>query len=544
MTYPDPTNSRAILIGVGTYEHSDRLPHIPAAVHNITDLREHLTGPGAVLASENCWTVADPSSSSHIGDLLDQAAEQASDTLLVYYAGHGLLDSRGRLHLALTSTHPDRTRWSALPFATLREAILDSPAKTRVLILDCCFSGRALEALSDGPDAILGQADIAGTYTITSCPRNETSYAPTGSRNTAFTAALLAAATTTPGLALDDLYAHTRHHLRRHGHPLPQCRAIETAGRLVLFPRTPTAPAPARPPQHEEPHLPDDIQASNLDSAVRRDLRSLDKDNAETVARHLLMVARLIDDDPQLALAHARAARQRAGSIAVVRETAGVAAYHACEWAEALAELHTARRMTGGQRLLAVMADCERGLGRPDRAIELGHSEEARALTGDDAIELRVVLAGARMDLGQYDHAVAMLHTADLDSVPPGPAHVRLFYAYAEALLASGRTEESITWFLNAAAADVEGQTDAADRADELIASKPVDEAHQNAINNEELRHRTNSEAVTRAVQFRQRAQQFEEQAAKAQSAGQTREAMKALEQAKQWREWARAAEL
>ncbi|MGV9546196.1 caspase, EACC1-associated type [Nocardia beijingensis] len=466
MTYPDRANSRAILIGVGTYEHPDRLPHIPAAARNITDLREHLAGPGGVFAPENCWIVADPSSSSHIGELLDQAAEQASDTLLVYYTGHGLLDTRGRLHLALTGTHPDRTRWTALPFATLREAILDSPATTRVLILDCCFSGRALEALSDGPDAILGQADIAGTYTITSSPRNETSYAPTGSRNTAFTSAFLAAATTTPGLTLNDLYDHTRHHLRRHGHPLPQCRAIETAGRLVLFPRI--ASAPARAPQPEEPHLPNDVQASDLDSAVRRDLLSLDKGNAETVARHLVMAVRLVDDDPGLALAHARAARQRAGRIAVVRETAGVVAYHAGEWAEALSELRTARRMSGGSGLLAVMADCERGLGRPERAIELGRSDEARALRGDEAAELRIVVAGARMDLGQYDQAVVTLQTSDLDPSRTGSAAARLFYAYADALVAAGRTDEGLTWFLNAAAADVEGETDAKDRANEL----------------------------------------------------------------------------
>jgi hypothetical protein len=241
--HPYRENSRAVLIGVGTYKHSDRLPHIPAAAHNLTDLHAQLTAPGGVLDPENCWTVANPSSSSHIGEILEQAAERASDTLLVYYTGHGVLDTRGRLHLALTSTHPDRARWTALPFTTLREAILDSPATTRILILDCCFSGRALEALSDGPDAILGQADIAGTYVLASSARNETSYAPTGHRNTAFTAALLSAAAITPGLTLDDLYVHTQRHLRSHGHPLPQRSAFNAAGQLILFPVAPATPA-------------------------------------------------------------------------------------------------------------------------------------------------------------------------------------------------------------------------------------------------------------------------------------------------------------
>lgn len=180
-----------------------------------------------------------------------------------------------------------------------------------------------------------------------------------------------------------------------------------------------------------------------------------------------MMAAELVGDDPQLALAHGRAARQRAGRIAVVRETAGVVAYHAGEWAEALSELRAARRMAGGAGLLALMADCERGLGRPERAVELARSPEARAMAGAEAIELRIVVAGARMDLGQYDQAVVTLQT-DLDPARTGSAAARLFYSYADALGAAGRTEESVTWFLNAAAADLDGETDAEERAAEL----------------------------------------------------------------------------
>jgi tetratricopeptide (TPR) repeat protein len=163
-----------------------------------------------------------------------------------------------------------------------------------------------------------------------------------------------------------------------------------------------------------------------------------------------------------------RAARQRAGRIAVVRETVGIIAYHAGEWAEALAELRAARRMSGGAGLLAVMADCERGLGRPEKAIELGRSAEAQALTGDEATELRIVLAGARMDMHQYDQAVVTLQTKQLDPSRTGSEAARLFYAYADALLAAGRTDEAHTWFLNAAAADVDDETDAEERAAEL----------------------------------------------------------------------------
>ncbi|SUE28942.1 Uncharacterized protein containing caspase domain [Nocardia farcinica] len=227
-----------MLIGVGAYDHHDRLPNITAAARNVTDLSELLSGPNGTFNSENCESLIDPVSTSRIGEVLDDAAEQASDTLLVYYTGHGVLDSRGRLHLALPHTHPDRIRWTALPFATLREAILESPARTRILILDCCFSGRAFESLSDGPDAVLGQADIEGTYTITSSARNEPSFAPADQPHTAFTAALLAAAVLIPGRRLDDLYTDIQHFLRRRGHPEPQRRAVNTAGDLVLFPES------------------------------------------------------------------------------------------------------------------------------------------------------------------------------------------------------------------------------------------------------------------------------------------------------------------
>lgn len=224
----------------------------------------------------------------------------------------------------------------------------------------------------------------------------------------------------------------------------------------------------SRPPRPDEPDLPDEVEPGDLDSTVRRDLLSLDKNNAAAVARHLVMAGRLVDDDPELALLHARAARQRAGRIAVVRETAGITAYHAGEWAEALSELRAARRMAGGPGLLAVMADCERGLGRPERAIELGRSDEARALSGDEAAELRIVIAGARMDLGQFDQAVVSLQSSDLDASRSGSAAARLFYAYADALVAAGRVEEGLKWFLNSAAADLDGDTDAEERVEEL----------------------------------------------------------------------------
>lgn len=231
--------------------------------------------------------------------------------------------------------------------------------------------------------------------------------------------------------------------------------------------------AQRRAPRPPEPELPDEVDLSLLDGEVRRDLLSLDKSNAEMVARHLVMAGTLVDEDPQRALQHARAARDRAARVAVVREAVGITAYHAGEWAEAIAELRAARRMAGGPGLVAVLADCERALGRPERALELARSPEARSLSGEAAEELRIVTAGARRDLGQFDAAVVLLQAAGLDTTRSGTAAARLFYAYADALCAAGRTADAIRWFLSAAAADEDDETDAEDRVVELSARSP-----------------------------------------------------------------------
>lgn len=218
----------------------------------------------------------------------------------------------------------------------------------------------------------------------------------------------------------------------------------------------------------KEPSLPQDITSRDLDPSILQDLRSLSKDNAEQVGRHMVMAATLMQDDPQLALQHARAAKERAGRVAVVRETCGIAAYHAGEWKEALAELRAARRMSGGPGLMAVMADCERGLGHPEKAIEIARSEELSRLDAASMLELAIVVAGARQDMGQFDAAVAELERQDLNPSRHGVSASRLFYAYADALAAAGRTAEARQWFEHAADADEDELLDAADRLHEL----------------------------------------------------------------------------
>lgn len=237
-----------------------------------------------------------------------------------------------------------------------------------------------------------------------------------------------------------------------------------------------TGPGRARraQPQHganEEdrgPRIPPEIEAKQLAPEVRRELSTLDRANADAVARHLVAAGELIDEDPEAALSHARAARARSGRIAAVREAVGIAAYQCGDWSQAISELRAARRMGSKSPLLPLVADCERGLGRPERALELARGPEAAKLTGDEADEMRIVAAGARADLGQLEQALTVLSTPQLDPTQTGTTAARLFYAYAETLLALDRAEEAVQWFLHAAEADVEGVTDAEDRVSEL----------------------------------------------------------------------------
>lgn len=217
------------------------------------------------------------------------------------------------------------------------------------------------------------------------------------------------------------------------------------------------------------PLVPEGAEISALDPEIRRELRSLPKGLAEIVGRHLAATGMLLDEDPAAALKHAQYARLKAARVAVVREAVGLAAYHAGEWAEALSELRAARRMSNAPGHIAVMADCERALGRPERAIELAKEGiAAGTLDADEVVELRIVSAGARRDLGELDAAVIGLQGPDLDPKRRDPWSARLFYAYADNLAAAGRAEEAVRWFLNAADADDDGDTDAAERAVEL----------------------------------------------------------------------------
>jgi tetratricopeptide (TPR) repeat protein len=171
----------------------------------------------------------------------------------------------------------------------------------------------------------------------------------------------------------------------------------------------------------------------------------------------------LDDDDRATASAHAEVARRLGSRLAVVREATGVVAYQAGDYERALRDLQAARRIGGSVSALAVMADCERALGRPQRALDIAASADPADLDVGELVELLIVTAGARLDLGQPEAAVATLRTRHLEARSAEPWQERLWFAYAEALTAAGREEEGRMW-MRRAAGHPAGATDAAER--------------------------------------------------------------------------------
>jgi tetratricopeptide (TPR) repeat protein len=220
-----------------------------------------------------------------------------------------------------------------------------------------------------------------------------------------------------------------------------------------------------------EPPIPEGVDSRSLHVAVRAELRSLPKELAEIVAAHLVVAGQLVDDDPELAYAHAEAARRRAARLPIVREAAAETAYAAGLYEVALTEFRALRRMTGTPDYLPVMADCERALGRPHNALKLAREADRAGLDPALRIEMIIVESGARRDLGQDPESRRILERAVAQARPDdiAPAAVaRLRYAYADALLADGQQADARHWFASAAKLDHDQQTDAQQRIDEL----------------------------------------------------------------------------
>ena len=217
-------------------------------------------------------------------------------------------------------------------------------------------------------------------------------------------------------------------------------------------------------PRIFEPDIPEEVTGEELEKSVRAELLSLSAENAKVVARHLVCINIHMDSDPELAHKHGIAAAHHAGRLAVVRESAGYAAYRAGHYEIALKELRAAHRISGDVSMWPVMADCERGMGRPLKALNLAGSDEVKRLAKPEEIEMRIVASGARRDLGELDAAVITLTCKELKTETEDWA-VRLRYAYADALATAGRSDEAREWFAKCSEIDHEESTDADKRA-------------------------------------------------------------------------------
>lgn len=232
--FPEGSASRAVLIGTGTF-HDSELPDIPAVQANLDVLRRTLTDPvHGVLAPEHCAVVADPKDQNTVGAALARAVREADDLLLVYYCGHGLVDDDGLLHFALTGTDSENVGFSAIHLDLVKRMVGGARAKSRVLVLDCCFSGQAISAMAAPSGLVLGQLNLTGTYTLTSTTATAPSHAPPGATHTAFTGAMLQALTVPGPLTLDEVHGHVERELSGLGLPGPQRRSVGAVGELCL----------------------------------------------------------------------------------------------------------------------------------------------------------------------------------------------------------------------------------------------------------------------------------------------------------------------
>jgi Caspase domain len=331
---PDPQASAAVLIGASTYRHPG-LDALPAVANNVADLSAVLTDLAFWgLPPDRSSVVLDQADYAEVINALVEQADRARDTFLVYFSGHGLVTPEGELVLATPATDPAFPKYTALPYAWIRDVVGRCRATRRIVILDCCFSGRALHAMSDAATAVIGQVDVSGIYVLTSAPANSVSYAPPEARHTAFTGGLLDILRNgVPGvgelLSLDDVYDHALLAMAKRGWPRPQRLGTNTIGRLgilrnrafrKIFRQTRAEP-------REQP-LPEPSAEPPADALLRRHV-------AEAVREAVAVVAATLgrpDQDGLLALDNAFApggapppgigeASGRAAGVALVRET-------------------------------------------------------------------------------------------------------------------------------------------------------------------------------------------------------------------------------
>ncbi|MGW3200629.1 caspase family protein [Streptomyces sp. NPDC001118] len=230
--------SRFVISGCHQY---DNLEDLPAVSNNVTQLMEVLSDPAiGGIDPDACTIVSQPSNSGLLLDAIYDAAEECTGTLLFYYAGHGITSfQNGDLSLAIPGTSPARPHTS-VRFDDVRAAVLSArKAPRKVVVLDCCFSGRAMAGSMSDPANLAAHSEIAGTYILTAAAETKTALAPPGEAYTAFTGELLrllreGLPDAPEYLTLDLIYANLRDRLAAQSRPIPQQRNRNEGARIAL----------------------------------------------------------------------------------------------------------------------------------------------------------------------------------------------------------------------------------------------------------------------------------------------------------------------
>lgn len=236
---PDPRRSYAVLIGASTFASAE-LADLPAVAGNLTGLAGVLTDPAlGAFPPGRCIVVADPASADKADRTLREYAARAEDTLLVYWAGHAGPGPAGELFLNVAgSGMGGPAAGGALPISRVRDAVLHSPAAHRILVLDCCLSGRPAP-VSAHPGALSGQAAVEGAYALVSASPSPFHFSPPGTMYTALTGTLIGIMRNgMPGgpefLTFAAIYGQLLYVLARRGLSLPRQFGTATVGQLAL----------------------------------------------------------------------------------------------------------------------------------------------------------------------------------------------------------------------------------------------------------------------------------------------------------------------
>ncbi len=296
-----PAESCALLVGVSAYEDPE-FPPIRAARNSLNAMRSLLSDPAlCAWPPEKIAVIANPLSATGLATSIADLAASTTGVMLLYYVGHGVLSARGELCLTVTSTRPDRPKISGLPWDTVADVLRSCPAHTRLAILDCCFAGQAIEALTgDGNAALADIAHVEGVYTLTATTRNRPAHVPSQARQdtacTSFTAELEGLVRSglpgkPPRLTLSDIYPVLRQRLRAKGLPAPGQHGADAAQQFPFTANAAVVPGP------EAQHIPPAPAEASTPPAGRPQPPQLDQSRYADIVADALRATHSIADE-------------------------------------------------------------------------------------------------------------------------------------------------------------------------------------------------------------------------------------------------------